>query len=56
MAYEQMLGWKQTTKGCTVFDKLPSQAQQYVQRIENATGIRAAFLGTGQERTEMIIR
>jgi len=54
--YERMPGWKSSTSGLTSFKALPKQAQAYVHRIEEFTGVKVALIGTGPGREEMIVR
>src|SRR5262245_49409273 len=54
--YETMPGWKQATRGVTDFAKLPKEAQQYIARLEETSGVRAAIVSTGSERDHTIIR
>lgn len=55
-SYETMKGWKTSTQGITSFDALPKEAKAYLHFIEKQTGIKAALIGTGQGREEMIVR
>src|SRR5690349_4893033 len=36
--YDTMPGWSSPTKGVTQFDRLPKEAQQYIRRLEEASG------------------
>jgi adenylosuccinate synthase len=54
--YETMAGWKQPTAGVTDFDALPIEAQAYIARLEEVTGVPAAIVSTGSERDHTIIR
>jgi adenylosuccinate synthase len=54
--YETLPGWSGSTRGCTSFDDLPREAQTYIARLEETTGVRAAIISTGSERTETIFR
>jgi len=54
--YEEMPGWQQPTVGITTFKDLPTNAQQYIQFIEEKTSVPASFIGTGSEREQMIMR
>ncbi|VDO98062.1 unnamed protein product [Soboliphyme baturini] len=39
VVYETVAGWKQNTKSITSFEKLPENAQKYIEMIERYTGI-----------------
>jgi adenylosuccinate synthase len=54
--YDTMPGWSAPTKGVTRFDALPSEARQYVQRLEEASGVACAIISTGSDRNETIVR
>lgn len=53
--YEQMPGWKENTYGVTTMDGLPPAAQNYVQRIEQLTGVPIDIISTGADRTETMV-
>lgn len=54
--YERLPGWKTSTGGITSFKALPKQAQAYVLRIEEFTGVKVALIGTGPGREDIIVR
>src|SRR6187401_3461626 len=54
--YETMPGWSAPTKGVTTFDRLPPEAQRYIQRLEETSGVDCAIVSTGSDRTETIVR
>ncbi|KAI1771937.1 adenylosuccinate synthetase [Hypoxylon cercidicola] len=54
--YVDFQGWQSSTKGVRKWDDLPPQAQKYIEYIESAVGVRVAYVGTGQDRDDMIIR
>ena len=51
-----MPGWKEPTRGARTFDELPVEAQNYVARLEEVSGVRCAIVSTGSDRDETIIR
>ena len=53
--YETMPGWSFPTKGATRFEALPAEAQRYVRRLEQLTGVPCAIISTGSDREETII-
>jgi adenylosuccinate synthase len=54
--YESMPGWRSPTKGATSFDALPGEAQRYIARLEETSGVACAIISTGSDRRETIIR
>jgi adenylosuccinate synthase len=54
--YERMPGWSSPTKGITEFDRLPAEAQQYVKRLEEVSGVDCSIISTGSDRKETIVK
>ena len=54
--YDTLPGWSAPTKGVTDFDRLPAEAQRYVARLEEVSGVPCAIVSTGSDRAETIIR
>jgi adenylosuccinate synthase len=54
--YERMTGWSSPTKGVTRFEALPDEAQRYVKRLEEVSGVDCAIVSTGSDRRETIIK
>jgi adenylosuccinate synthase len=54
--YETLPGWSTPTSGARRFDDLPREAQAYIARIEEITGVPAAIVSTGSAREDTIIR
>jgi adenylosuccinate synthase len=54
--YESMPGWEAPTAGVRTFDRLPEAARNYIARLEEVTGVRAAIVSTGSERDDTIFR
>ena len=52
--YETMPGWSESTFGVTDFAKLPVNAQNYIRRLEELSGVKVAILSTGPERSQTI--
>ena len=52
--YIEMEGWQQSTKAAREFKELPLQAQRYVHKIEELTGVRAGYISVGPEREATI--
>ena len=54
--YERMPGWSSPTKGLTRFDALPVEAQGYIRKLEEVSGVECAIVSTGSDRRETIIK
>ncbi|WFD10259.1 adenylosuccinate synthase [Tepidibacter hydrothermalis] len=54
--YEELDGWNEDITLATTFEELPVNAQKYVQRIEELTGVKASIISVGPKRTQTIIR
>jgi adenylosuccinate synthase len=54
--YENLPGWRSSTRGITKFDDLPARAKSYLKFLEDRTGVEVGGVSTGPERTETIIR
>jgi len=54
--YETLPGWSSPTRGATRFEQLPPEAQRYVRRLEEVSGIECAIVSTGSDRKETIIK
>ncbi len=53
--YEEMEGWKQSTRGARSFRDLPANAIKYIRRIEELTETQVAILSTSPERDDTIL-
>jgi adenylosuccinate synthase len=53
--YEEIEGWRGSTRGARSFRDLPAEAVKYVRRIEELIGAPVALLGTSPEREDMIV-
>ncbi len=51
-----MPGWKCDIRGIKEFDKLPKEAQDYVNFIENEIGVKISYVSNGPKREEIIKR
>lgn len=56
VTYKELPGWKQATTGAKTFNDLPENARKYVLFIEEFTGLKVKYIGTGPGRESMIIR
>src|SRR5436190_15946986 len=54
--YETLQGWTAPTAGVRRYSDLPRDAQRYVARLEEITGVPAAIISTGSAREDTIIR
>jgi adenylosuccinate synthase len=54
--YDTMPGWTAPTKGVTRFELLPLEAQRYVRKLEEVSGVECAIISTGSDRSETIVR
>ena len=54
--YETLPGWTTPTKGATRSSALPPDAQRYVKRLEEVSGVPCAIVSTGSDRAETIVR
>lgn len=53
--YQSFPGWKESSRGVTDFDRLPSTAQSYLKQIEDLCGAPIHMVSTGPDRSENII-
>jgi adenylosuccinate synthase len=53
--YEKMPGWTQSTVGVTRYDALPVNAQLYLQRIAQVTGVPIHMVSTSPDRDHTIL-
>jgi len=54
--YESMPGWSAPTAGVRRFEQLPPAARNYIARLEEVSGVKAAIISTGSERDDTILR
>jgi adenylosuccinate synthase len=54
--YVRVPGWSAPTKGVTQFAQLPPEAQRYVHKLEELTGVACAIISTGSDRGETIVK
>ena len=53
--YEEHPGWKTSTTPIKELSKLPANAQNYIRRIEELTGVPITIISTGPDREETIV-
>ncbi len=54
--YEEMPGWQEDISGVRQFADLPEAARNYVQRLEELTGVPATLIAVGPGREQTIVR
>lgn len=52
--YEELPGWKQSTRGINKFGNLPVNAQKYILAVEKFMGVPVSWVGTGSGRSDML--
>src|SRR5574343_464073 len=53
--YETLPGWSESSVGVTQYDKLPANAQHYLNRIEAVTGVPIHVVATSPDRDHTIL-
>ena len=53
--YEHLDGWWEDISGCRTFDELPTNAQRYVQALEEMSGTRIWGVGVGPGREQTLV-
>ena len=53
--YETLPGWKSSTKGITIYNDLPKEAKDFLDKISFLTKTPISMIGTGPGREEIII-
>jgi adenylosuccinate synthase len=54
--YETLAGWRTPTKSVRRYPDLPAEAQRYIARLEEISGVPAAIVSTGSAREDTIVR
>ncbi|HEY5715445.1 MAG TPA: adenylosuccinate synthase [Psychromonas sp.] len=54
--YETVPGWTESSFGVKSFDALPENAQAYIKRLEEITGVPMDIISTGPDRNETMIQ
>ena len=52
--YEEMPGWRTSTRNVTRFEDLPERATAYVNRLCELTGVKLGILSVGPKRTSTL--
>jgi adenylosuccinate synthase len=53
--FDQLPGWKTSTRGTTQLSALPTRAKDYLQFLEEKTGVEIGSVSNGPERSETMI-
>lgn len=54
--YKSFSGWSQVTTDCTSYEQLPQQAKDYIEFIENFSGVKIDSIGCGPDRNNLIFK
>jgi adenylosuccinate synthase len=54
--YECLPGWRSSTFGISSYDELPARARDYVDFLENKSGVEVGCISTGPERNQTIVK
>ncbi|MBT4585539.1 adenylosuccinate synthase [Candidatus Peregrinibacteria bacterium] len=54
--YKELEGWQSSTENLSNYDDMPEKAKAYIEFIEEVTKVPVALIGTGQGRSDIIIR
>lgn len=54
--YKTFEGWMESTTDASTFDELPAKAKEYLNFIEQETGVPFTIVSTGPKRSETIVR
>jgi adenylosuccinate synthase len=54
--YETMPGWQQPTSAARTYDELPQRARDYLERLQELTGVNIAYVSVGTKREQIIER
>jgi adenylosuccinate synthase len=54
--YERLPGWSEPTAGVSSYDRLPEGARDYLEFLEERTGVEVGCISTGPERNQTIVR
>ena len=53
--YETIKGWSKPTAGVTTWEDLPLEAQHYLRRIEEVTGVPVHMVSTSPDRRDTMV-
>jgi adenylosuccinate synthase len=52
--YETLPGWKEPTSAARTYGELPARARSYLERLQELTGVRIAYVSVGTKREQII--
>jgi adenylosuccinate synthase len=52
--YETLPGWNEPTSAARKYDELPGRARQYLERIQELTGVAMSYVSVGTKREQII--
>jgi adenylosuccinate synthase len=52
--YRTLPGWRTSTQGITLVEKLPQAAREYLKFLEKETGARVGVVSTGPDREQTL--
>ncbi len=53
--YEDVPGWSESTFGIRKYEQLPGNAQRYLKRMEEVSGVEVAIISTGPDREHTMV-
>lgn len=53
--YIELPGWQQDLSGVTSYEELPGNAQAYIEKIEELSGVKKALVAVGPKRSQTIV-
>lgn len=56
VVYEKVPGWKRDISGVRTWEDLPKEAKNYVERIEELSGVYCRWIGVGPGRDAMVLK
>lgn len=54
--YISMPSWKEDISGCKTYEELPLAARDYIEKVEELSGIKFALISVGPDRNQSIVR
>ncbi|MBI4477561.1 MAG: adenylosuccinate synthetase, partial [Acidobacteria bacterium] len=53
---DAMPGWQKPTRGVRRYRELPEEARDYIDRLEEISGVPISIISTGSDRDDTIVR
>jgi adenylosuccinate synthase len=54
--YECLPGWRSSTFGISSYGELPARARDYLDFLENKSGVEVGCISTGPERNQTMVK